>query len=127
MKALLAQVWEQRDDSDLRNNDAIKKLSAVINEELLRESTENDIRDHIRRHYKNPRFVETGIPVSQWQQHAHGYYTMLYPGVKMVRVGYFKRDGKFLFAELTIGSSQQKPIPLTEPVDVWDFSYLEDR
>jgi len=126
MKAHMACVWEHRDDPDLESSIAIDKLRSLIGDELSRESTETELKAHIVRHYRNPEFSVSGVPASRWEQHAYGKSTVLYPGSKMVRVAYFKRGGKFLFAQLIVGNSSLEPIALTEPIDFWDFSHLEN-
>ena len=134
MGSCLADVWNNRTDPNLGDSAEVEELRSLIKKELSRESTVAEIENHILRHYRNPNFTTTGIPVARWVQDSHGYYSFdgIY-GKKMIQVAYYRREGKFLFAELLIHPRPTRsPSPfnsriyLTEPVDEWDYSYLED-
>jgi hypothetical protein len=120
MKEHFGFIFNNVDDPKLVDSDAVKQLRNIIGDELTRQSTTAEIEDHIRRHYQHPNFVRSGMCAADiWQQDAHGYYTVWYPGQAMLHVNYYSGNGHFLFADITQNGLRQT-IVLFEPVDVYN-------
>ena len=123
MTSHLTYVWDNWEDPAIEKSHAICELRSLINRELSRTSTTAEITDHINRHFRNPVFTSIGAsPATHWRQDAFGYEGLLFDDHKMLHVGYFSKNGKFLFAQLTMGrpkGSDHRHLDLTERVDVW--------
>ena len=124
MKGHLAYVWEHWGDADLKNSDAVRQLSAIVGNELSANSTSEEIRAHIEKHFQRPVFSGMGVaPATQWRQDAHGYTAFFMDDYRVLHVRYFSRDDRFLYADVCMGrpkGTDLRQVDLTPSVDLWD-------
>jgi len=118
MKPHLAYVFNNLEDPNLENSEAVKQLRSLIEEELSTQSTKAELAEHIKRHFRNPNLEVSGASVAGiWRQDAHGYRALMQPEYSMQNVCYFFGRGKFLFAAIDSRRGNGY-IYLSEPFDV---------
>ena len=126
MREHLRYVWENWDDPKLSESAAVRELTTILQAELSKESTSDEIGNHIRAHFQKPVFESMGAaPATQWRQDAHGYTAFFMDDYKVLHVRYFSRNGHFLYADISMGTPKGqdlRQIDLTPSVDLWAFS-----
>ena len=127
MKSPLTDVWYQWRDPNLKNSESIKELSPIVASELSRDSSEADVRAHIKRHFQSPDFNVRGVPAKILVKDAHGHPPlMLDHDFRILKVSYHCMRGKFLYASLSMEGFKSASLPgddhqveLTPWVDVY--------
>ena len=127
MKSHLTDVWHQWRDPNLKTSEAIKELSAIVGSELSRDSTEADVRAHIKRHFQNPNFEVRGVPAMIWSQNANGHPPFLLgDDFRILTVNYHCMHGRFLQADLSVqGGASEHVVGLTPRFNPWEV--LRDK
>jgi len=95
----LEDVWHQWRGGDLTQTEAVKLIEKTIADELPSGSSEEEIRDHIRKHFKNPGFGAYGarIETAYW---IDCYGTTAFMDMEVLQLWYISHKDKFLGAEL---------------------------
>lgn len=123
MREHLAYIWEHWEDPDLKDSAAIRDLLAILQRELSLDSTSEEIRAHIKRHFQQPVFDSMGaVPATQWRQNAHGYTASFMNGYRVLHIRYYSRSNRLLYADVSMGTPKGqdlRKIDLTPSFDIW--------
>ena len=95
----LEDVWHQWKNGDLSHTEAVKLIEKTIAEELPAGSSDEEIRDHVRKHFKSPEFGAYGarIETAYW---IDCYGTTAPMDMEVLQLWYISYKDKFLGAEL---------------------------